>query len=57
MEEALLQAASDAGAEVRRGARVSFAASRRPQTIDAATPGELELHLILDTYGAHKTPP
>src|SRR5271154_2029467 len=25
-------------------------------TIDAAVPGELELHLILDNYGTHKTP-
>jgi transposase len=25
-------------------------------TIDAAAPGELELHLILDHYGTHKTP-
>src|SRR6202158_1804220 len=25
-------------------------------TIDAAMPGELELHLVLDNYGTHKTP-
>src|ERR1700680_5142277 len=25
-------------------------------TIDAAVPDELELHLILDNYGTHKTP-
>jgi transposase len=25
-------------------------------TIDAAVPGDLELHLILDNYGTHKTP-
>jgi transposase len=25
-------------------------------TIDAAVPGELEVHLILDNYGTHKTP-
>jgi hypothetical protein len=25
-------------------------------TIDAAVPGELELHLVLDNYGTHKTP-
>lgn len=25
-------------------------------TVDAATPAELELHLILDNYGTHKTP-
>ena len=26
------------------------------ETIDAAVPAELELHLILDNYGTHKTP-
>ena len=26
------------------------------ETIDAAVPGELQLHLILDNYGTHKTP-
>jgi transposase len=26
------------------------------ETIDAAVPGQLELHLILDNYGTHKTP-
>ncbi len=26
------------------------------ETIDAAVPGDLELHLILDNYGTHKTP-
>lgn len=25
-------------------------------TLDAATPGELDVHLILDNYGTHKTP-
>ena len=39
-----------------RSARAAVEFRQFLDTTDTATPGELDVHLILDNYGTHKTP-